>query len=99
PEPAARRGGPGAQPARARRDTVMTTDVRALHVVAAAAGSQAVHVFGDRVVDAEACRWAQPIDVAFLAEAGWDAGIQVLRPPADHPLLGRPVCQVPGCEV
>lgn len=37
------------------------------------------------------------VDPGFLAEAGWDAQAMVLRPPADHPLLGRPVCRVAGC--
>lgn len=37
------------------------------------------------------------VDPAFLAEAGWDAERQVLHPPAEHPLLGRPVCRVTGC--
>jgi integrase len=37
------------------------------------------------------------VDPAFLAEAGWDAQAMLLHPPADHPLLGRPVCRAPGC--
>lgn len=73
------------------------TAVRAVRVAAVSSGSRVGHVFGDRVVDAEACRFAERVDVAFLAEAGWDAGTQVLRPPADHPLLGRPVCLAPEC--
>lgn len=38
------------------------------------------------------------VDSAFLTEVGWDAQRQVIFPPADHPLLGRPVCRVVGCE-
>lgn len=38
------------------------------------------------------------LDPAFLADAGWDPQRQVLHPPADHPLLGRPVCRVTGCH-
>lgn len=34
----------------------------------------------------------------FLSEIGWDAETLVLSLPADHPLLGRPVCRAPGCE-
>ena len=37
------------------------------------------------------------VDPVFLAEAGWDADRQVLRPPAEHPLLGRPICRVAEC--
>jgi len=55
------------------------------------------HVFGDRVVDAETARWAAHIDAGFLAEVGWDASLLVLFPPAEHPLLGRPVCRAAGC--
>jgi integrase len=55
------------------------------------------HVFGDRLVDAETTRWAGCIDAGFLAEVGWDATLLVLFPPAEHPLLGRPVCRAPGC--
>ncbi|HET8659186.1 MAG TPA: hypothetical protein VFM55_09330 [Micromonosporaceae bacterium] len=38
------------------------------------------------------------VDPGFLVEAGWDSAAMVLRPAADHPLLGRPVCRVPGCD-
>ncbi len=37
------------------------------------------------------------LDPGFLAEAGWDATALVLRPPADHRLLGRPLCRAEGC--
>jgi hypothetical protein len=37
------------------------------------------------------------LDPGFLAEAGWDEANLVLRPRADHPLLGRPVCRAAGC--
>lgn len=37
------------------------------------------------------------VDPGFLVEAGWDAEGLVLRPAADHPLLGRPVCRGGGC--
>ncbi|MEV8547667.1 site-specific integrase [Streptomyces sp. NPDC051572] len=37
------------------------------------------------------------IGKAFLDEAGWDAGQQVLRLPAEHRLLGRPLCRVDDC--
>ena len=38
------------------------------------------------------------LDNDFLVGAGWDWQTMVLSPPADHPTLGWPVCQVPGCE-
>ncbi len=37
------------------------------------------------------------LDEEFLAGAGWDAKAMVLSPPASHPGLGWPECQVPGC--
>jgi len=55
------------------------------------------HVFGRLAVDTEAARWAERIDAGFLAEAGWDAALLTLFPPAQHPLLGRPVCRAAGC--
>jgi integrase len=65
--------------------------------LAAPAAARCEHVFGDRPVDAETIRWAARIDPGFLTEAGWDVTLLVLFPPAAHPLLGRPVCQAPGC--
>jgi integrase len=65
--------------------------------VAAPVVARCEHVFGDRLVDTEAARWAARIDVAFLADAGWDASLLVLFPPPEHPLLGRPVCRAAGC--
>ncbi len=69
-------------------------------VRATAPGSTAtVHVFGTRrAPGGPASALAAVIDPAFLAEAGWDADLLVLRPPAAHPLLGRPVCRAPGCQ-
>ena len=37
------------------------------------------------------------IDPVFLAGAGWDPVRLVLSPPAEHALLGRPVCRAGGC--
>jgi integrase len=65
--------------------------------IAARAVARCEHVFGDLLVDAEAARWAARIEAEFLAEAGWDATLLVLFPPAQHPLLGRPVCRAAGC--
>jgi integrase len=55
--------------------------------------------------DAGYARMADPIarlqallDTEFLAAAGWDAEGLVLRPPAEHRLLGRPVCRAEGCD-
>lgn len=53
---------------------------------------------GHEVVgDDDACLKAL-LDTDFLTGAGWDWQAMVLSPPADHPTLGWPVCQVPGCE-
>jgi integrase len=54
------------------------------------------HVFADGA-GGPASEVARAIDPAFLAEAGWDPVSLVLSPPAGHPMLGRPVCRVPGC--
>ena len=63
------------------------------------AGTATGHVFGARPAPGGlAGALAAVIDPAFLAEAGWDADLLVLRPPAAHPLLGRPVCRAPGCQ-
>jgi hypothetical protein len=69
----------------------------ALARVAARPAARCERVFGDRVIDAEAARWAAGLDAGFLAEVGWDPTLLVLFPPAAHPLLGRPVCRAPGC--
>jgi integrase len=66
--------------------------------VAARSAMRCEHVFGGRVVDAETARWAARVDSVFLAEVGWDEQQLMLFPPADHPLLGRPVCRALGCE-
>ncbi|HEX6527878.1 MAG TPA: tyrosine-type recombinase/integrase [Streptosporangiaceae bacterium] len=66
---------------------------------AAAAGAvpgEITHVFADGA-GGPAAGIARVIDPAFLAEAGWDPVSLVLSLPAGHPLLGRPVCRVPGC--
>lgn len=56
------------------------------------------HVFaGHHRLTARARQLAGMIDAAFLAEAGWDADRWVLVLPAEHALLGRPVCRVPDC--
>jgi integrase len=39
------------------------------------------------------------LDPVFLAEAGWDAELGLLRPAPDHRLLGWSHCSVPGCMV
>lgn len=68
---------------------------------AAAGGvwSVATHVLragGD--VEPATARLAALIDPAFLNEAGWDPAGRVLSVPAEHPLLGWPICQTPGCS-
>lgn len=49
-------------------------------------------------LDRSMARLAEHLDPKFLAEAGWDAALLVLNPPPAHRLLGRPVCQAPGCS-
>lgn len=39
------------------------------------------------------------LDPVFLAEAGWNAELGLLRPAQDHRLLGWSHCSVPGCMV
>ena len=48
--------------------------------------------------DPSTARLSELLDPAFLAEAGWDAALLVLTPPPTHRLLGRPICQAPGCS-
>lgn len=64
---------------------------------AAATGVVVGHLFADPITDRAAAAIGAVIDPAFLAEAGWDPGERVLRPPAAHPLLGRAICQAAGC--
>jgi hypothetical protein len=49
-------------------------------------------------LDGLMARLSEHLDPGFLAEAGWDATRLVLNPPPAHRLLGRPVCQAPGCS-
>src|SRR5205823_4308912 len=42
-------------------------------------------------------RLRELLDPDFLAEAGWDEPNLVMRPPAGHRFLGRPVCRAAGC--
>lgn len=42
--------------------------------------------------------WAR-LDAAFLADAGWNAELQVLVPPKDHPVLGYRTCPRAGCQL
>ncbi len=49
-------------------------------------------------LDRSRARLAGLLDPVFLAEAGWDAARLMLAPPPAHRLLGRPICQAPGCS-
>ncbi|HEY3258831.1 MAG TPA: tyrosine-type recombinase/integrase [Pseudonocardiaceae bacterium] len=69
----------------------------AARVAVATSGRAVEHVFAEPITDPVAARIGAVIDPVFLTEAGWDPGCRVLRPPASHPLLGRPVCQAAGC--
>ena len=37
------------------------------------------------------------VDLPRLIEAGYDAGLHVIRPPVDHPVFGYQLCPVAGC--
>ena len=54
--------------------------------------------FGHETIGDDHSRLKALLDSEFLVGAGWDWQTMVLSPPADHPTLGWPVCQVPGCE-
>jgi integrase len=64
---------------------------------AADGGSEFPGVLAGVVLDGPAARLAPMLDLAFLAEAGWDPARRVLSLPAAHPLLGRKVCRAGGC--
>jgi integrase len=53
-------------------------------------------LFGAGADDA-ADRFAALLVPTFLTEAGWNAETWVLSSPAQHPLLGWPVCRAEGC--
>ncbi len=60
--------------------------------------STAAHVVADPpVLQPRTARIAALIDPVFLDEVGWDRETRLLSPPAEHPLLGRPVCRAAGC--
>ncbi|GAA1144894.1 tyrosine-type recombinase/integrase [Streptomyces javensis] len=56
------------------------------------------HVLHGAVLSGAAATLAGLLDPAFLAEAGWDPAVRLLSLPARHPLLGRTLCRVDGCE-
>lgn len=58
----------------------------------------AVTVRGRRSAPDPAATLPSLLDPDFLAEIGWDEAGLVVRPPADHRLLGRQVCRGPGCD-
>jgi integrase len=64
------------------------------------APGRAGHVPGTRqaLLDEQSALLASRIETAFLAEAGWDPITWVLTIDPGHPLLGRVVCRVPGCQ-
>lgn len=45
-----------------------------------------------------AARLAGMLEAGFLLETGWDPAARVLSLPAAHPLLGRTLCRIRGCE-
>jgi integrase len=45
----------------------------------------------------ELSRLRRALDLPHLIEAGFDPAGEVIRPPADHPVLGYQLCPVAGC--
>jgi integrase len=43
-------------------------------------------------------RLCHAVDLPRLIEAGYDPAAHVIRPPADHPVLGYELCPVAGCK-
>jgi integrase len=77
----------------------MTGAGTALAALRPAAGRRAFGaVLAGVALDGEAARLAAMIDPSFLAGAGWDPVSRELRLPAGHPMLGREVCRVAGCD-
>lgn len=70
---------------------------KAAPAVGAVAGVGHVFVPGAGVGQ-HVARLAALIDREFLTEVGWDTDTAVLRPPAGHPLVIRPICRGPGCQ-
>lgn len=72
----------------------------ALESAVATSMTPAGHVFaGEPHLDGAGAALAGLVDPLFPTEAGWDAASLVMSPPPGHHLLGRPVCQAPGCSV
>ncbi len=67
-------------------------------LAASVTAPQVPHVFAGSAPGGQAAMIAAVIDPVFLAEAGWDPASLVLSPPAEHALLGRPVCRAEGCR-
>jgi integrase len=62
-----------------------------------AGSAQFPHVLCDVALVGAAAEFARRLEHRFLSEAGWDPAARMLRPPAEHRFLGRPVCMAPGC--
>ncbi len=76
----------------------MTGAARALSSPLTECAREFPHVLDEVVLDGAAARLAGMLDRGFLNEAGWDPRTRVLALPAQHRLLGRPVCRADGCE-
>ncbi len=64
------------------------------------AGAELAPVLPLRVpaaVEDELSRLRQVVELPRLIEAGYDPVAYVIRPPADHPVLGYELCPVAGC--
>ena len=52
----------------------------------------------EEFIDDETAALREAFNADFWEQAGWDASLRLVRPPADHPLLGYSCCVIPGCE-
>lgn len=55
-------------------------------------------VLGQDAVDPAVVAVIALIDPAFLSDVGWACSTRLLDPPAEHSLLGSPVCASPACD-
>jgi integrase len=65
--------------------------------VASAELAQVVAFPSPGEADRALARLRRVLDVPRLIEAGYDPATGVIRPPADHPVLGHELCPVAGC--
>ena len=52
----------------------------------------------EEFIDDETAALREAFNADFWEQAGWDASLRLVRPPADHPLLGYSCCVIPGAN-